>query len=294
MSLFKAELMKLSLLGAEPINTPKILYHYTTQRGFVGIVNSKSIWATNITYLNDSTEFTYAFDVAKRIINYLDKAHYKYAKDLIKLVDDVRLRNIHANHFVCSFTEKGDLLSQWRGYCPDGNGYSLGFSFENLRKLSEKQGFEIIKCVYDYHVQHRLVYPIIIKTLDNYEHIILGSKYEDDKVFLLQDFQYTFQNSLLEIASFLKHPAYKEEKEWRLIKKLEDESFLKFREGASMLVPHIDLMLTDGNEKLFLEDLYIGPTLHPELSKISAAGFLLKNNSDYKSLKYSNVPHRFI
>ncbi len=99
---------------------------------------------------------------------------------------------------------------------------------------------------------------------------------------------------MLKIASFLKHPAYEEEKEWRFIKKLEDDSFLKFREGASMLVPHIDLTLTDGNEKLFLDELYIGPTLHPELCKISAAGFLLKNNSDYKSLKYSNVPYRFL
>ena len=132
--------MEMSLLRAEPINTPKILYHYTTQRGLVGIVHSRSAWATNISYLNDATEFIYTFDVAKNVIEELDMAHYKYAKALHRFLDDVRIQNIHANHFVCSFTEEGDLLSQWRGYCPDCNGYSLGFSFKNLNKLAEKQG----------------------------------------------------------------------------------------------------------------------------------------------------------
>lgn len=30
------------------------LFHYTTLQGFLGIVSSKVIWATNIHYLNDS------------------------------------------------------------------------------------------------------------------------------------------------------------------------------------------------------------------------------------------------
>ena len=37
--------------------TPKYLYHYTTQEGLLGIVASGSLWATDITYLNDAMEF---------------------------------------------------------------------------------------------------------------------------------------------------------------------------------------------------------------------------------------------
>jgi hypothetical protein len=35
---------------------PKILYHYTSGSGLIGILQSKSIWATSIRFLNDSNE----------------------------------------------------------------------------------------------------------------------------------------------------------------------------------------------------------------------------------------------
>lgn len=39
------------------VSPPPILHHYTTQEGLLGIVESKSIWATNIYYLNDAAEY---------------------------------------------------------------------------------------------------------------------------------------------------------------------------------------------------------------------------------------------
>jgi hypothetical protein len=36
---------------------PETLYHYTTQDGLLGIIQSRSLWATNVSYMNDSTEF---------------------------------------------------------------------------------------------------------------------------------------------------------------------------------------------------------------------------------------------
>jgi hypothetical protein len=41
------------------------------------------------------------------------------------------------NVCVCSFSEKGDLLSQWRGYCPQGVGYSIGFDSAKLNELAK-------------------------------------------------------------------------------------------------------------------------------------------------------------
>src|SRR5438270_10650521 len=43
---------------------PKFLYHYTGQDGLLGIIGTGSMWATNIAYMNDSTEF----EVALRLI----------------------------------------------------------------------------------------------------------------------------------------------------------------------------------------------------------------------------------
>ena len=47
---------------------PSMLYHYTTQVGLMGIVESKEIWATQIEYLNDGMELIYAFDLAMQVL----------------------------------------------------------------------------------------------------------------------------------------------------------------------------------------------------------------------------------
>jgi hypothetical protein len=38
-----------------------LLYHYTSDAGFRGIIESDRIWATDIRFLNDYTEFRRAF-----------------------------------------------------------------------------------------------------------------------------------------------------------------------------------------------------------------------------------------
>jgi len=39
-------------------NPDRILYHYTRLDGLLGIVKSKSLWASNIYYFNDASEIT--------------------------------------------------------------------------------------------------------------------------------------------------------------------------------------------------------------------------------------------
>ena len=40
-----------------------ILYHYTSPAGLLGIVKSRSLWASGIHYLNDSSEYRHAVGV---------------------------------------------------------------------------------------------------------------------------------------------------------------------------------------------------------------------------------------
>ncbi len=49
---------------------PSILYHYTTQKGLLGIIQSKTIWATDILYLNDTMELKYAVDLTLDMIKW--------------------------------------------------------------------------------------------------------------------------------------------------------------------------------------------------------------------------------
>ena len=115
----------------------RTLYHYTSQEGFLGILKTNEIWATNAQYLNDTKEMNYAISLVNDRIyknNSIEKHKLNGLKEAINDLPGV-------NICVCSFTEKGDLLSQWRGYGSNGSGMSLGFSGSYLSKLSKNNGF---------------------------------------------------------------------------------------------------------------------------------------------------------
>ena len=41
----------------------KILYHYTSQEGLIGILTHRCIWASKIHYMNDSKELQRSFEL---------------------------------------------------------------------------------------------------------------------------------------------------------------------------------------------------------------------------------------
>jgi hypothetical protein len=104
-------------------------------------------------------------------------------------------------------------------------------------------------------------------------------------------------SNFAEIAPILKHPSFKEEKEWRLISPLIN-SFndnVKFRTGKSMIIPYIEFSLADENNKIDFEEIIIGPTPHLELSKMSTQLLLVKSGfdeNDSKKVKISKIPYR--
>ena len=112
---------------------PPILYHYTDAAGFLGICQSRSLWASDATFLNDSTEVAYASGVLQEVIDQLD---HEFGGDvggphvaldwLLKLLLDRSWRP-DFDVFVSCFCAYGDLLSQWRGYPAPSGGYAIGF-----------------------------------------------------------------------------------------------------------------------------------------------------------------------
>jgi hypothetical protein len=139
---------------------PSLLFHYTTPVGLVGIARSKKIWATDIRFLNDKKEFQHSLDITHSII----KGFYKVNDDPKKLrglhVDFIEFLGINLRKewdpevYVASFTEEGDLLSQWRGYCSKG-GFSLGFHFDLLSQIANTHDSFLLPCVYDFKTQKR-------------------------------------------------------------------------------------------------------------------------------------------
>ena len=118
---------------------PAVVYHYTSLEGLLGIVQSRSIWATAVSYLNDSSERDCVVSAVTdrltstnpddEIIRSLrehngeSRSDYKY-----------EITNFAREQFVCSFSRTGDSLSHWRGYCPQQSGVAIGFKTAALRQ----------------------------------------------------------------------------------------------------------------------------------------------------------------
>ena len=101
---------------------PDVLYHYTSQRGLLGIIEKKKLWATHIRYLNDSKEFDYALELARKLLRKErdsgDEQRTRFAeKGLAQLNNSLDI-NTPFTVYVASFSRNHDQLSQWRAYCP--------------------------------------------------------------------------------------------------------------------------------------------------------------------------------
>ena len=150
-----SELTQRDKSPANRVKPEGMLYHYTTQHGLLGILKQKSIWATHIRYLNDTSEgnivsqvifeeFSGRFNTAP-LFQTLGIATDK-AEGVVESVDEDTLGQGSAmasyvtsqNVFVSSFSEHGDSLSQWRAYSERSGGYSVGFRPEYLRAVGER------------------------------------------------------------------------------------------------------------------------------------------------------------
>src|SRR5579871_5263735 len=137
---------------------PPILYHYTTQQGLLGIIGNKDIWATHTQYLNDIREYRHALDLvteelSTRSLAATDDATIKYLTAMKKLIS-LNLESI--NVCVCSFSENGDVLSQWRAYGGAASGFAIGFAGSALREISGEYGW-LVPVLYDEDQQRQLV-----------------------------------------------------------------------------------------------------------------------------------------
>jgi hypothetical protein len=144
--------------AVSPRHKPRILYHYTSGPGLIGILESRSIWATNIRFLNDSTEYRFALSLVGRLIQERPNGIPSGFDRALNTVLEERLKiDEQAEVYVSSFTENADQLSQWRAYCPPTGGYAVGFCSKSLiQPTRSNPDYFLAHCVYDPSSQEEL------------------------------------------------------------------------------------------------------------------------------------------
>lgn len=299
-----------------PEELPLILYQYTDINGVQGILEKKELWATDFRYLNDSTEIKYGVNLVQItlqniITNGCDKFTKNFITEFLKLGDDFfSLENI----YVACFCEDGDLLSQWRGYANNGEGYSIGFDsariiFKIAENVDEKAPnmyvSSFLKVIYLEDEQKQ----IIKDTLKIYTDFM-----KENKINILDDmfkkFVTSFSECISRIICSFKHPAFIEENEWRILsfadkqstsnvkEKKDDINIINFRANKEFLIPYIKLKLDNVFKcptAIPIFKIISGPSKSQNLKILSIKQFTHKLGYDYlneDTIFPSSIPFR--
>jgi hypothetical protein len=273
------------------------LFHYTSVDTFRRILECRTLWASHFRYLNDVTEFLYAVEIiAKRLEQRSSEGEIlSFAAGSVRSAIPAELTR---GPYVISFSENGDSLSQWRGYCSRTAGVSIGFSglslHSQLSKLTSAfsdgvYGY-LVKCVYDRNEQDKRIDKLI-----NY--LLETTRGKDPYDPAARDQTARFVSMVPVVAPMFKDKAFGEEAEWRLIIHSITDTFggVKFRYGDSMLIPYIEFPLESNPGEFFdgLKKVVIGPTPHEELSKESIRQIITSNTGSSPDIvSTSAIPYR--
>ena len=197
-------------------NVPKPLFHYTDTKGLCGILDSGKMWTTKIQYLNDKSELGLALKyIIEEIDNQLSgKDKTRNDQELLDMKAVIEtLTGQKTNVGVASFTRQGDQLSQWRGYCKIGTGYSLGFDSQRLlaKLIENKNPYYLVECEYR-EENHRLMAKELVNSSVSVVNIPQHPNYGKPPFY-----DWTFVESVLFLAPMIKSEKFEQEEEWRLI-----------------------------------------------------------------------------
>lgn len=275
------------------------LYHYTTGENLVRIVESQELWCTQISFLDDTMEFTYAVEeLQKRVTDRITEQHNPTLDPFLAGLDQyLRAPNAEtASFFITCFSEHGDDLSQWRAYSHGEGGYAIQFEPGRLI-MSSVSGDSIeqmlMRVEYDPKV-HDTFLTDMLRQGEQFFSTLEGAGSTTLEEWAAEFVRYWLWN-LQFLAPCLKHPKFEGEREWRFVYSLrpDDAKRMQFRQRQSMMTRHVPLRL---RKPLPITGVIVGPCRHPQLSRVAVGDLLKKFDYDPNIVKVSitQVPYRAI
>ena len=223
-----------------PHEPPRRLHHYTTLNGLLGITSSHSLWASDVRYMNDASELSYAADFVSEIVT---ETLAKVENEILRPVlpgypGFANAFEYGARPFVACFCEEEDLLSQWRGYRRGEAGYSLGMDLSIMATVGLPPNTYLRKVFYDPDEQRREVSDVVDTWLRTAASLLEGERGLRPEDLFPYPAIWALQEALAEHHLCFKHPAFAEEREWRLIKLVdvrEELRLLDYKRTTEML-----------------------------------------------------------
>jgi hypothetical protein len=280
------------------ISDSTIIYHYTDIKGLFGIFQDQTLWATDFRYLNDGMELRVLSEYCKKRLKERSDILVK-KNDILKRIDEldkVREKIFHENPkspqcFIVSFCRNKDLLSQWRGYGPDG-GYAIGFDVSILLDLLNK---ELRGGCFLYGHLDEVVYndDSMTAAFQSRVDLIIG----DLCIFDTYDKQKKAEVASRYFANlpFLKHEGFREEQEYRLVLVSNPESNLKeikYRCRSGLIIPYMEFFKSKNNKKMLpILNVIVGPSVNGEMRKQSIQSMLAQKGFNPQMVKLSTISY---
>jgi hypothetical protein len=283
-------------LGAQAFNaiisqyTPQwAVFHYTNQKGFLGILDREELWATQVQYMNDAREWSVAIDLAKSVLKKRlpmidDESGKRLVRDIVSDLRAIADVNVCSVSFCCD----PDLLSQWRGYAGADGGFAIGFRAGALHEIARRDGGLFGHCIYEEAKQAVVIDGMIDDALGHL------AKMDQPTDFNISRLSLEFRRALVRYGAFFKDCNFRAEDEWRLVTWVmdyQDENFC-FRPGKSMLTPYYKISLREGAWVAEIVAVTVGPCPHPQLAKLAVDGLLQKHQLSAVKSKPSAIPYR--
>ncbi len=256
------------------------LFHYTDVMAVKSILEKRELWLSDIRFLNDSQEMNdgvkYVVDVLNADIPdfNLDERHTTAATEyLIETFDDHISKYMDDEPtFVCSFSEAGDQLSQWRAY----GGYAIEFD-----KVFMEDKLDLFQCLYDEDKKKKYSAEMVHDAIHG-----LATDLTSANGVFSPDFM-GYSSLLVRTASIFKDKSFYEEQEVRCAKDVALPSpDLKFRSRGNLLIPYIAVSFPFEAVKA----IHVGPMRDQELAFTSMRALVSMVVNNYPATHDAPVP----
>jgi hypothetical protein len=285
-------------LGSMRYGPETMLWHYTNGSSLIAILESMSIYSTQISCLNDATELKCGSTLFHDALRELraETSNDQMAESLldgaISYFKEDPNYQAASFHFVACFSEEEDDLSQWRAYGCGENGYAIGFRAAGLSKIPKSM---LVRVNYDTDLQRKLAMKVATEMVRFFKEGV--RKYApSDLIPFGQEFLEAWEKQLVMIAPMVKNPGFFKEKEYRIAKGFAaaDLEGLRFIQKNTMMSRHLPLRPPgrDRSEpyRLPIAKVMVGPSRHLPISRNSVATLLRQKGYPAELVTVSRIP----
>lgn len=263
-----------------------MIYHYCNTVAFQSIIATKQIWLTDITKLNDKSEYKSGFDIILEILE--DKGISEHP-----VLQEVSTDKLNSNFqiLVGCFSKEGDAGSQWRFYADDSKGLSIGFDETELNQFNIFNRF--IENRFQPIASHVNLNEVKYDKSEFFDSVknLIDALERNDSVLKYQLMAF----ALRRLAALYKDPYFKDEREIRAIVEIEpngdDRYILDERVNAYKENVIYHKLLTSYQNLSAIKEVIIGANC--TFTQEDVEGILHENGLKEVAVRYSSGRGRY-